>query len=103
VVSVKGLRLEIRDSYLNTPFEIRILHQSPVSKLPLKELVNWRIQQGFQLNVQIAEIFEYLVLARVLEIRFLAIRAYGVRDVPVADLNGEVILRALVAAAMYAL
>lgn len=65
--------------------------------------MNRRIQQSLQLDVQIAEILENLVLARVLEIGLLAVRANGIRDVPVADLNGEVILRAFVAAAMHAL
>jgi len=55
------------------------------------------------LNVQIAEILENLVLARVLEIRLLAIWTNGICDVPIADLNSEVILRAFVAAAMYTL
>lgn len=62
-----------------------------------------RVQQGLQLDVQIAEIFKNLVLARVLEIGLLAVRTDGIRDVPVADLDGEVILRALVAAPMHAL
>lgn len=89
--------------YLNAPFKIRILHQGPVAELPLEELVNRRVQQGFQLNVQVAEVLEHLVLACILQIRLLAIWAYGVRDVPIADLDGEIILRALVAAAMHAL
>lgn len=63
--------------------------------------MNRRIQQGLQLDVQITEILENLVFARILEIRLLAIWTNGIRDVPVADLNGEVILRAFVAAAMY--
>lgn len=65
--------------------------------------MNRRVQQGLQLYIQIAEIFENLVLARVLEIRFFAERTNGIRDVPVANLDGEVILCAFVAAAVYAL
>lgn len=95
-------RLQL-NNYLNAPLKIWILHQGPISELSLEEFVNRGIQQSLQLNIQIAEILENFVLARVLEIRFLAVWANGIRDVPVADLNGEVILRAIVAAAMCAL
>lgn len=95
--------LAIKSSYLNAPLEVRILHQSPVSELPLEKLVDRRIEQSLQLYIQIAKIFENLVFVRVLEIRFFAKRTNGIRNVPVANLDGEVILCAFVAAAMYAL
>ena len=47
---------------MDAPLEVRILHQSSISELPLEELVNFFVQDVLEEDVQVGEVFQGVVV-----------------------------------------
>lgn len=88
---------------LNTPLEVRVLHERAVAQLALEELVHCGLKQTLEQDVKVAEVLERLIRVCRVQVGQLAERTDAVDDVALGDLQREVVQCAVAATSVLTL